>query len=98
MLQDAQCELDTAGLQEPILALRRQLAVLSGAGKEASLCWLQHAQLCRATGHYEAAATAILQAEARHVPGSSIEFAKLQWDMGQPQQAISKLQQVASCA
>ena len=71
--------------------------MLSGAEKEANLCWLQHAQLCRATGHHEAATIAIRQAEACHVPGSSIEFAKLQWDKGQPQKAISKLQ-VSSCA
>lgn len=31
--------------QEPILALRRQLAVLSGAEGDAGQCWLQHAQV-----------------------------------------------------
>lgn len=37
--------------QEPILALRRQLAVLAGAGADAGRCWLQHARACRLAGH-----------------------------------------------
>lgn len=80
--------------QEPILALRRQLAWLNSAEKEASLCWLQHAKICRATGHYEAASTACLEAMKRRVPGAIIEHAKLMWDREQPHRAISKLQQV----
>ena len=80
--------------QEPILALRRQLAGLSGADVEAGLCWLQHAKLCRGTGHYEAATTASLEALARGVVGAPIQDAKLLWDMDQPHRAIIKLQQV----
>lgn len=82
-------------LQEPILALRRQLALLNSAEKEASLCWLQHAKICRATGHFEAASHACLEALKRRVPGAIIEHAKLMWDREQPHRAISKLQQVA---
>ena len=80
-------------MQEPILALRRQLALLNSADKEASLCWLQHAKICRATGHFEAASTASLEAMKRRVPGAVIEHAKLMWDREQPHRAISKLQQ-----
>lgn len=76
------------------MALRRQLAVLNGADKEADLCWLQHAKICRATGHFEAASTASLEAMAKGVPGAIIEHAKLLWDMDQPHRAITKLQQV----
>jgi hypothetical protein len=36
--------------QEPILALRRQLAELSHAAPEAGRCWLQLAKICRAAG------------------------------------------------
>ena len=85
-------------LQEPILALRRQLAQLNSAEKEASLCWLQHAKICRATGHFEAASTASLEALKRRVPGAVIEHAKLMWDREQPHRAISKLQQVQQLA
>lgn len=81
-------------LQEPILALRRQLALLSGAEKEAGLCWLQQAKICRGTGHFEAARTAGLEALTRDVPGSKIEHAKLFWDTEQPYRAMAQLQQV----
>ena len=81
-------------LQEPILALRRQLAVLSGAEKEAGLCWLQQAKICRVTGHFEAACTAGLEALSREVPGAVIEHAKLLWETDQPYRAIARLQQV----
>lgn len=81
--------------QEPILALRRQLAMLSGAGKEASICWLQHAEVCRATGHLEAARMASLQALAQNVPGAQIEHARLLWDMQKPDRAIDVVQQVS---
>lgn len=76
------------------MALRRQLAVLSGAEKEASLCWLQHAEICRATGHFEAAMTASLQTLARKIPGAEIEHARLLWDMGERDRAIQTVQQV----
>ena len=82
--------------QEPILALRRQLAVLSGAEKEASQCWLKHAEICRATGHFEAAMTASLQTLARNIPGAQIEHACLLWDMGAADRAIQTVQQVLS--
>lgn len=36
--------------QEPLLALRRQLADLMDDSGAANECWLQHAKLCRATG------------------------------------------------
>ena len=85
-------------LQEPILALRRQLAVLSGAEKEAGLCWLQQAKICRVTGHFEAACTAGLEALSREVPGAVIEHAKLLWETDQPYRAIARLQQVLSSA
>jgi hypothetical protein len=39
--------------QEPILALRRQLAELAGARDEAGRCWLQAARACRLAGHGE---------------------------------------------
>ncbi|KAL4421833.1 hypothetical protein ABPG77_001622 [Micractinium sp. CCAP 211/92] len=76
--------------QEPILALRRQLAALSGAAEQAGECWLQLAQLCRGTGHYEAATTAVLEALASSVPRAPLEHVQLLWDKGQPYRAISE--------
>ncbi|KAK9914842.1 hypothetical protein WJX75_001188 [Coccomyxa subellipsoidea] len=80
--------------QEPILALRRQLAVLAGEEAEAGTCWLQHAQLCRVSGHNEAAGTATLEALARGVTGAALERARLLWDRDQQHDAILKLQEV----
>lgn len=68
--------------------------MLSGSEKEAGLCWLQQAKICRATGHFEAAVAAGLEALAREVPGAVIEHAKLLWDTDQPYRAIARLQQV----
>ena len=84
----------TTVVQEPILALRRQLAVVSGADAEAGQCWLQQAKLCRVSGHFEAATTASLEALARQVPGAGLERAKLLWDMDKPHRAIISLQEV----
>lgn len=66
-----------AGHQEPILALRRQLAALSGAAEQAGECWLQLAQLCRGTGHYEAATTAVLEAIASREPRAPLEHVQV---------------------
>ena len=87
-----------APAQEPILALRRQLAALTGADAEAGKCWLAHAKLCRANGHFQAALTATLEALARDVPGASIQRAKLLCDMNEPHRAIMHLQQACFCA
>ena len=81
-------------VQEPSLAMRRQLAGMLGAGEEVRACWLQQAKLCRATGHYEAASGASLEALAQGAPGAELERAKLLWAMDQPQRAILKLQEV----
>jgi hypothetical protein len=35
------------GSREPLLAMRRQLAMLMGDQSEAAACWLEHARLCR---------------------------------------------------
>ncbi|PSC70468.1 serine threonine-kinase ATR isoform X1 [Micractinium conductrix] len=78
--------------QEPILALRRQLAALSGKAAEAGECWLQLAQLCRGTGHYETATTAVLEAVASRVPSAPLEHVQLLWDKGQPYRAVSEAQ------
>ena len=80
--------------QEPILALRRQLTSLCGAGAEVGQCWLQYAQLCRATGHHEAATTAVLEAGACQVPTAGLEQVLLLWDKGQPYRAVAQLQQL----
>ena len=85
-------------IQEPILALRRQLASLSGAAAEAGECWLQLAQLCRGTGHYEAATTAVLEAVASKVPWAPLEHVQLLWDKGQPYRAVSEAQVLAQQA
>ena len=74
--------------------MRRQLAVLTGAEAEAGQCWLQHAKLCRVSGHFEAATTASLQALQRQVPGADLEHARLLWDMDKPHRAIISLQEV----
>ena len=74
--------------------MRRQLAMVSGAQSEAGQCWMQHAKLCRVSGHFEAATTASLEALARQVPGAGLERAKLLWDMDKPHRAIVSLQEV----
>ncbi|KAK9842495.1 hypothetical protein WJX81_002719 [Elliptochloris bilobata] len=79
--------------QEPILALRRQLAVLGNSDADAGECWLQHAQLCRASGHHEAAGMAALEALARGVPGAGLERARLLWARDQQHAAIVRLQE-----
>lgn len=69
--------------------------MVSGADGEAGQCWLQHAKLCRVSGHFEAATTASLEALARQVPGAGLERAKLLWDMEKPHRAIITLQEVS---
>jgi serine/threonine-protein kinase ATR len=78
--------------QIPILALRRQLAALSGAIDDVGKCWLQHAQLCRSTGHFDAAVPAVLEAAAVGVPGASLERVELLYAKGEQHRAISELQ------
>lgn len=68
--------------------------MVSGAEGEAGQCWLQHAKLCRVSGHFEAATTASLEALSRQVPGAGLEHAKLLWDMDKPHRAIISLQEV----
>ena len=57
------------------------------------MCWLQHAALCRANGHAEGAARAILEALAARAPNAHLEQARLHWDSGQPHRAVMQLQQ-----
>jgi len=78
-------------MQVPILALRRQLAALSGATDDVGKCWLQHAQLCRSTGHFDAAVPAVLEAAAVGVPGASLERVELLYAKGEQHRAISEL-------
>ena len=68
--------------------------MLAGEEAEAGVCWLQHAQLCRVSGHNEAAGTASLEALARGVPGAALERARLLWDRDQQHDAILKLKEV----
>jgi hypothetical protein len=51
------------------------------------------AQLCRASGHTEAAGTAALEALARGVPGAALERARLLWAREQQHAAIVRLQE-----
>jgi serine/threonine-protein kinase ATR len=81
----------TLTTQVPILALRRQLAALSGAMDAVGKCWLQHAQLCRSTGHYDAAVPAVLEAAAVGIPGASFERVELLYAKGEQHRAISEL-------
>ena len=84
-------------LQEPILSLRRQLAMLGAADADAEAggCWLQLAKLCRVNHHHEAAMTASLEALARKAMGAAREHARLLWAMGQPHRAVAGLEQVS---
>ena len=50
-------------------------------------------QLCRASGHHEAAGTAALEALARGVPGAGLERARLLWARDQQHGAIVRLQE-----
>ena len=78
--------------QAPILALRRQLASLAGATDEAGKCWLQLAQMCRSTGHFDAAVPAVLEAAAAGIPGASFERVQLLYARGEQHRALSELQ------
>jgi len=79
------------GCQAPILALRRQLATISGSPSDAGKCWLEHARLCRITGHYEAAMSAAVEASVADVPGAALERLTLIYDRGEPYRAVSEL-------
>lgn len=68
--------------------------MLAGEVDEAGTCWLQHAQLCRISGHNEAAGTATLEALAHNVTGAALERARLLWDRDQQHDAILKLKEV----
>eukprot|EP00898_Chlorokybus_atmophyticus_P004675 jgi/Chlat1/5208/Chrsp33S05180 len=78
--------------REPVIAVRRLLfSQIGNTGKEAE-CWLLYAKLCRAVGHHETAALAILEA-GKHEPATArLEHAKLLWEMRQPHRAIDELQ------
>ncbi|KAL6746420.1 kinase-like domain-containing protein [Haematococcus lacustris] len=86
----------TLASQEPLLALRRQLAGLMGDKAGVAACWLQHAKLCRVTGHHEAAATATLEALAAGAPGARLERAKLLWHSGRERRALEELRTALS--
>jgi serine/threonine-protein kinase ATR len=76
----------------PVLALRRQLAALAGAPPgEAGAAWLALARLCRATGHLDAAAPAVLEAAAVGVPGAALERLELLRARGEPHRALVEL-------
>ena len=77
--------------QAPILALRRQLASLAGASVDAGLCWLEHANVCRMTGHYDAGMSAALEAATSAVPGAALERINLLHARGEPYRAVSEL-------
>ena len=51
------------------------------------------AQLCRISGHNEAAGTATLEALAHGVEGAALERGRLLWDRDQQHDAILKLQE-----
>eukprot|EP00775_Hariotina_reticulata_P013107 gene13107-13235_t len=80
--------------REPLLALRRQLAGLLRDNDGMGQCWLQHAKLCRSTGHQEAAETSVLEAQARNVPGALLERCRLLWERDKGHRAILELQSV----
>eukprot|EP00878_Enallax_costatus_P022474 GHUV01023843.1.p1 GENE.GHUV01023843.1~~GHUV01023843.1.p1 ORF type:complete len:1333 (+),score=447.74 GHUV01023843.1:514-3999(+) len=78
----------------PLLALRRQLAGLLRDNEGMGRAWLQHAKLCRSTGHQEAAETSVLEAQARSVPGALLERCRLLWDRDKGHRAVMELQLV----
>ena len=82
----------TLATQAPILALRRQLASITGSTMDSGKCWLQYAQLCRGTGHLDAAGPAVLEAAAVGIPGASFERVQLLYARGEHHRAISELQ------
>ena len=55
--------------------------------------WCGVRQLCRASGHHEAAGTAALEALARGVPGAGLERARLLWARDQQHGAVVRLQE-----
>eukprot|EP00879_Flechtneria_rotunda_P008531 GHRR01008938.1.p1 GENE.GHRR01008938.1~~GHRR01008938.1.p1 ORF type:complete len:1480 (+),score=620.50 GHRR01008938.1:516-4442(+) len=78
----------------PLLALRRQLAALLQDKEGTGRAWLQHAKLCRLTGHHEAAETSVLEALARGVPGALLERCRLLWEQDKGHRAVMELQQL----
>jgi hypothetical protein len=75
----------------PLLALRRQLAGLLGDSDWVGQAWLQHAKLCRITGHKGAAETAVLEALSRRVPGATLERCRLLWASDRGHRAVQEL-------
>ena len=77
--------------QAPILALRRQLARLIDSLDEAGNCWLQQAELCRDTGHLDAAASAVLEASNSGVMAATMEQVHLFHCKGEYHRALVEL-------
>lgn len=82
--------------QGPILALRRQLAGLSGVPTEAAHCLLTYARACRATGHLDAAVPAVLEAATAGAPGAHLERVELLYARGEQTRALAELHGLAA--
>jgi len=83
--------------QEPVLALRRQIAAVGGIPHEEGRCFLLQAKLSRKTGHFDSAAISCFEAISLKAEGSSLEYAKLLWSTGESHRAINILQDALSC-
>eukprot|EP00873_Tetraselmis_striata_P024237 jgi/Tetstr1/444501/TSEL_032380.t1 len=90
------CMQTSLNAQEPVLALRRQMAALSGMQQEVGRCFLLQAKLCRKTGHYDSAAISCLEAVSLRAEGSSLEYSKLLWSTGESHRAINTLEDALS--
>ena len=82
----------TISSRGPILDLRRQLGTLMHSYDEIGICWIDHARLCRETGHLEAAGTSAVKARTLGVPGSSLEQLEILHAKGNTHRALHELQ------
>ncbi|CAD7704331.1 unnamed protein product, partial [Ostreobium quekettii] len=78
--------------QEPILALRRQLALWMDDTATVARCWLLLAKSLRAASQYGQANFAAMMAVRHRAIGSELESVKLLWCQNQHHQAIQELQ------
>ena len=82
---------ETLSSQAPILTLRRRLSSIIGAPEDTGNSLLQYARLCRATGHFDAAVQAVLEASAIEVPGSGLEYVELMHARGENHRALQEI-------
>ena len=79
-------------LREPLLAVRRAVLQELGAIPKVAESWLQVAKMARVSGCSQAAANAVLHAQALRSPNAMLENAKILHSQGQIHEALQLLE------